>query len=264
MIVLELGLAALALSLVMAAAWLAQRRTGQSGWIDAIWSLAVGSIGAALALAPMRPEWLAERQVLVVGLALLWSMRLGWHIAARTRRGGEDPRYKALADEWGEDFPRRLFWVLQIQAAAAFPLVATIFMAAQNLAPFPGLADWLGGAILLMAIGGEAIADAELRRFGADPANKAGVCEVGLWRFSRHPNYFFEWLGWIAYPVIAIGWPPNPWGAIALAGPVLMYWLLVHVSGVPLLEAHMARSRGAAFTDYQARVNVFFPGPPRR
>ncbi len=87
---------------------------------------------------------------------------------------------------------------------------------------------------------------------------------MGLWGLTRHPNYFFEWLGWIAYPFIAIGLPPNPLGAVALAGPIEMYWLLVHVSGVPLLEAHMARSRGAPFADYQARVNMFFPGPRRR
>src|SRR5579863_8713627 len=136
MIVLDLLLAAVALSLLMAAAWLAQRRTGQSGWIDAAWSLAVGFVGAALALAPIGPERLAGRQALVACLALLWSLRLGLHIAARTRRGGEDPRYKALADEWGEDFPRRLFWFLQIQAAAGFPLVVTILAAAQNPAPF--------------------------------------------------------------------------------------------------------------------------------
>jgi steroid 5-alpha reductase family enzyme len=265
MIIADLLLAALSLAILMAAAWFAQRRTGQSGWVDTIWSLSVGFVGAGLALAPIRAGSPTGRQLLVAGLALAWSLRLGLHIMRRTRRGGEDPRYKALADEWGRDFPRRLFWFLQIQAAAALPLVVSTFAAAQNPAAFPGPGDFLGAALLLAAITGEAIADRQLARFAADPRNKGGICERGLWSVSRHPNYFFEWLAWIAYPVIAIGLPPaNPWGAVALAGPVFMYWLLVHVSGVPLLEAHMARSRGAAFAAYQARVNMFFPGPARR
>jgi steroid 5-alpha reductase family enzyme len=264
MIITDLLIAGLALSLLMAAAWGAQRQTGRSGWVDATWSLAVGLVGAGLALAPIHAGAPMGRQILVAGLALAWSLRLGLHIMARTLRGGEDPRYKALADEWGRDFPRRLFWFLQIQAAAAFPLVVTIFAAAQNPSPFPGPGDFIGGAILILAIGGEAAADDQLRRFAAALQHRGGVCDVGLWGLSRHPNYFFEWLGWIAYPLIAIGWPPNPLGAVALAGPIVMYWLLVHVSGVPLLEAHMARSRGAAFANYQARVNTFFPGRRRR
>jgi steroid 5-alpha reductase family enzyme len=265
MIIVDLLIAALSLAILMAGAWFAQRRTGRSGWVDTIWSLAVGLVGAGLALAPLGAGGAAGRQILVAGLALAWSLRLALHIMRRTLRGGEDPRYKALADEWGRDFPRRLFWFLQIQAAAALPLVVSIFAAAHNPAAFPAPGDFLGAAILLAAIVGEAIADQQLARFAADPRNKGGVCDRGLWSVTRHPNYFFEWLGWFAYPAIAIGLPPvNPLGAVALAGPLIMYWLLVHVSGAPLLEAHMARSRGAAFAAYQARVNVFFPGPARR
>ena len=88
------------------------------------------------------------------------------------------------------------------------------------------------------------------------------MCEIGLWRYSRHPNYFFEWLAWMSYPVVAIGLPPtNLYGLIGLAGPAMIYWLLVHVSGIPPLEAHMLKSRGAVFAGYQKRVNAFFPGP---
>ena len=115
---------------------------------------------------------------------------------------------------------------------------------------------------MLVAVVGETIADRQLSGFRADPANKGKVCDVGLWGMSRHPNYFFEWLGWLAYAVIAVD-PTSayPWGWLALAGPVLMYWLLVHASGIPPLEAHMLRSRGDAFRAYQARVNAFWPGP---
>jgi|SRR5271170_309258 len=258
-------LAAVSLGAIMAGAHGVQRLTGRSGWVDAIWSFATGAVGAGLALAPIEGEpWPTGRQVMTAGLALAWSLRLGGHILARTLKGGEDPRYQALRDEWGADFPRRFFWFLQIQAAAALLLVVSIFLASRNVSPFPGLGDALGAAILVFAVFGEAIADAQLQRFRADPSHRGGVCDTGLWGLSRHPNYFFEWLGWIAYPIIAIGAPPaNVFGVIALIGPVFMYWLLVHVSGVPPLEAYMARSRGSAFAAYRQRVNAFFPGPPR-
>jgi steroid 5-alpha reductase family enzyme len=103
-----------------------------------------------------------------------------------------------------------------------------------------------------------------LRRFRADPTHHGQVCDTGLWRLSRHPNYFFEWLGWLAYPLLAID-PAGgyPWGWLALAGPALIYWLLVHVSGIPPLEAQMLRSRGERYRTYQARTRPFLPFPRR-
>ena len=125
-----------------------------------------------------------------------------------------------------------------------------------------GAKDALGVLVFLGALAGAALSDEQLRRFKADPANRGKVCDVGLWGYSRHPNYFFEWLGWVAFPIIAIS-GAHLWGLAAFAAPALMYLLLVHVSGIPPLEAHMQRSRGAAFDLYRARVNAFFPGPQR-
>ena len=253
--------AAVTLALAMTGAWAVQLRTGQSGWIDAIWSFAVGGVGAAGALAPIAGEdRLTARQMLVAVCVLAWSVRLGLHIVRRALRGGDDPRYKALREEWGANFVFRLFLFLQVQAVAAFVLVICVLAAARNLAPL-GWGDALGLAILAIAVLGEAAADAQLARFARSPGAKGAVCQIGLWRYSRHPNYFFEWLAWLSYPVIAIGLPAdNPRGLIALAGPAMIYWLLVHVSGIPPLETHMLKSRGAAFADYQKRVNAFFPG----
>lgn len=263
-VLLLLG-AAVALSVVMTVAWLVQKQTKRSGWIDTIWSFAVGAIGAAIALWPGHDSALSARQMLVAALAAGWSFRLGLHLARRTKRGGEDPRYAALYEEWGEDYPRRLFWFLQVQAAAAFLLVATIAIAAHNPSPELRLADMVGALLFVVSVLGERIADNQLRDFRADPANRGQVCERGLWAYSRHPNYFFEWLAWCAYPLFAINADLSyPIGFAALAGPAFMYWLLVHVSGVPLLEAHMLRSRGPVFEAYRSRVNAFFPGPRRR
>ena len=126
------------------------------------------------------------------------------------------------------------------------------------------LQDYLGALILLAGIAGEALADAQLKQFRTDPANKGRVCDVGLWRWSRHPNYFFEWLGWLAYPVIAISPRLSPGAGSTLLAPVFMYWILVHVTGIPPLEAQMLRSRGERYRDYQSRTSTFFPLPPHK
>jgi steroid 5-alpha reductase family enzyme len=252
------------LSVVMALAWTTALRTGKSGWIDAIWSLSVGSAGAFAALAAPVDGASQARQALVAVLVGGWSLRLGLHIAARTARGGDDPRYAVLRAQWGATFRARLFWFLQIQAACAFVLAVAVLAAAANPAPGLRWADLIGVTLLLMAVAGESVADRQMEAFRRNPVNKGGVCDRGLWGLSRHPNYFFEWLGWCAYPLIAID-PSGayPWGWAALAAPALIYALLVHVSGIPPLEAHMLRSRGDAFRDYQARVSAFWPWPKR-
>jgi steroid 5-alpha reductase family enzyme len=195
-------------------------------------------------------------------MAAVWSLRLGGHIARRTIGGSDDPRYAWLRKEWGAAFRPRLFLFLQIQAACGFLLAVSVMVAAHNPAARIGVSDAIGIVILIVAVLGEAIADRQLAGFRADLGNRGRVCDIGLWGVSRHPNYFFEWFGWLAYAVIAIGSGDFAWGWAALAGPVLMYWLLVYASGIPPLEAHMLRSRGAAFRAYQARVNAFWPGPP--
>jgi steroid 5-alpha reductase family enzyme len=136
-------------------------------------------------------------------------------------------------------------------------LTLSILVAAANPAPI-GPTDLLALAIMAAAIIGEGVADAQLRSFRLDPANHGRICDRGLWSLSRHPNYFFEWLIWVAYPVFALG---GGWWWLALTGPAAMYWLLVHVSGIPLLEAQMLRSRGDAYRLYQARTRAFLPLP---
>lgn len=259
---LEVVFVAIFLSAAMGVAWLTAERTGRSGWIDAIWTFATGLAGMALALLPASPG--ALRPLLVAGLAALWSLRLGFHIVRRTARGGDDPRYRQLRVEWGDRASGRLFLFLQVQAAAGLVLALSIAAAAHRPGIGFGIFDALGVGLFLGAAFGERTADRQLARFGADARNHAKICDVGLWGYSRHPNYFFEWLVWVSFAMIAVV-PAGgyPWGWFGLAAPVLMYVLLVHVSGVPPLEAHMLRSRGDAFRLYQARVNAFWPGPPR-
>lgn len=253
---------AVALSILMMLAWVVQQRTGNSGWVDTIWTFSLGLVGAGSALWPAAATGPNPRQWLVAALVALWSLRLGSHIAARTAKITDDPRYAAIAEEWGLDSPRKMFVFLQNQGFGSIPLVFAIFVAAHHPADLLRLQDWLGALILFVGIAGEAVSDAQLKAFRMDPQNKGRVCDVGLWRWSRHPNYFFEWFGWLAYPVIAIA-PDYPWGWATLLAPVFMYWILVHVTGVPPLEEQMLRSRGERYRDYQARTSMFFPLPPQ-
>jgi steroid 5-alpha reductase family enzyme len=253
---------AVALSVLMAGAWVVQQRTGNSGWVDTIWTFSLGLVGAGSALWPVAGAAPNARQWLVAGLVAIWSLRLGVHIAIRTAGITDDPRYATFAREWGVDSPRRMFIFLQNQGLGSIPLVFAIFVAARFPQDALRLQDYLGALILLAGIAGEALADAQLKSFREDPANQGRVCDVGLWRWSRHPNYFFEWFGWLAYPVIALS-TGYIWGWATLLAPVFMYWILVHVTGIPPLEAQMLRSRGDRYRDYQLRTSQFFPLPPQ-
>jgi steroid 5-alpha reductase family enzyme len=257
---------AAALSILMMAAWVAQQRTGNSGWVDTVWTFSVGLVGAASALFPAEAGGPNARQWLVAALVGAWSLRLGAHIAVRTAGISDDPRYAVFAQAWGAGAPRRMFLFLQNQALGSVPLVFAIFVAAHVPQASLRMQDYLGAMVLLLGIVGEAVADAQLKRFRERPGNRGQVCDVGLWRWSRHPNYFFEWLGWLAYPVIAISpdYPPSyPWGWATLLAPAFMYWILVYVTGIPPLETQMLKSRGERYRDYQSRTSMFFPLPPR-
>jgi len=257
--------AAFALSAVMTTAWIIQRKTGNSGWIDVFWSIGTGATAAVVALIPVASAYSHWRQNVVAGLAAAWGLRLGLHIARRSHETGDDPRYRALIEQWGADAPRRMFWFLQAQAAVGTVLAVSVSLAAHNPAPSLRIQDVLALAILIIALAGETVADHQLRAFKANPASRGAICDTGLWSLSRHPNYFFEWLSWTAYPLIAIDLTgQHPLGWLALTAPVAMYRVLVHVSGIPPLEQHMLRSRGEAFRSYQRSTSKFFPLPRGR
>jgi steroid 5-alpha reductase family enzyme len=244
------------LSLAMVGAWAIQRATGLSGWIDTVWSFAVG-VGGIIAAVFAHGD--IDRRIAILIVITAWALRLGSHIGSRTRGAAEDPRYAKFIEEWGKSASLRLFLFLQIQALAAFILVLAVYLAAVNNAAFPRSLDLLAAAIALFALIGEAVSDVQLARFRKTPEAKTDVCEIGLWRYSRHPNYFFEWLFWCCWPLFAIS--GSVWTWSSLLAPLLMYLLLVHVSGIPPLEDHMLRSRGEKFRALQRRVNAFFPGP---
>jgi steroid 5-alpha reductase family enzyme len=256
------------LSVAMATAWWFQRRWRNAGWVDVFWTFAAGTAGVVGALFPLTamgggPDGYPPRRVVVAALAAFWAVRLGAHLRHRVLTRPEDARYASFRRDWAERFQPRLFWFLQIQAAAAWPLAAAVLAAARNPAPGPEITDIAALVVAGGAILGEALADRQLARFVSDQRNKGRVCNTGLWAWSRHPNYFFEFLGWCAWPLFAF----NPeWGLfwLAFSAPLLMYWLLVHVSGIPPLEQVMLASRGDSYRDYQRRTSAFVPIPPRQ
>lgn len=249
-------------SVMMSFAWLMQRRTRNTGWIDVVWSFGTGAAAVALALFPLAGSALPNlHQLLAAGAAAFWSLRLGSHLTVRTLRNGDDPRYRALLDSWGRLAQSRLFGQLLVQAVVSAILALSVMVAARAPQPLFHAEGIVALAILVVSIVGEAIADDQLQDFAR--SNKGGVCDVGLWAWTRHPNYFFEWLFWLAFPILAIA-PDYPIGLFSLSAPAIMYWLLVHVSGIPPLEKHMMATRGDSFRSYMMRTNAFFPWPPKR
>jgi steroid 5-alpha reductase family enzyme len=257
------------LSLAMIVAWRIERKTGNAGWVDVCWTFGVGLVSAAAALAALfQQEGSGVRILLAVGLILLWSLRLGSHLVSRTKGIKDDPRYARMKQEWGLDAAMGMFKLLQSQALVSIPLVLSVALAAWSPVTAFRPQDALALAVGLVAIAGEALSDRQLRAFREMPGNEERFCDVGLWSWSRHPNYFFEWFGWLAYALFAIdftgGYPfgSYPWGWLAFSGALCMYWLLNHVSGIPPLEDHMLKKYGERFRAYSQRTSAFFPLPP--
>ena len=165
---------AASLSVLMAGAWVVQQRTGNSGWVDTIWTFSLGLVGVGSALWPVEGARHNARQWLVAALVAIWSLRLGVHIAIRTADISDDPRYAEFAREWGADFPRKMFIFLQNQGLGSIPLAFAIFVASRVPGEGLLLADFLGAPILFAGIAGEALADAQLKPSAPIPPTRAG------------------------------------------------------------------------------------------
>ena len=252
----------IAMLAVMVAAWAFGLKRRNGGWTDVFWTWGTGVTLAAAALCSAAADSPPARRWLVAGFMLVWMLRLGLYLTPRVAGHPEDRRYAAFREQFGAQYASRMLFVTLPQAPASALLALSVVLAARAPGPL-GLRDALAVAVFVAAIVGEALADGQMKRFREDPANKGQVMDRGLWAWSRHPNYFFQWLGWLAYPVIALD-PGRPLTWLSLTAPVVMYGLLRYVSGVPPLEQAMLESRGEAFRSYQARTSVFFPLPARR
>jgi hypothetical protein len=256
---------ALSLSLLMAGAWMVRERTGNSGWVDTIWTFALGLVGGGSAQWPVAGSPPNARQWLVAALVAIWSLRLGLHIAVRTSGITDDPRYASFAREWGVDSSRKMFVFLQNQGLGSIPLVFAIFVAAHFTYHLLRPQDYLAALILIVAIAGEALADAQLKRSGSSPRTRAGyatsACGDGRairiissngWAGSLTPSSRSRRT--TSFLSLGLG---------ELAGARL------HVLDPGAFHRHPAARRAdVAFAGralpYQSRTSLFFPLPPRR
>lgn len=248
-----------AISAGMAALWMIQRWHGDAGIVDVAWGLGVGVLGAVFAACSESGD--PTRRAVIGSLALIWSLRLSGYIFARLMRLPEDGRYQTLKSQWGPRAQFNLFVFFQMQALWSVLFALPMLVAARNPSPAFNLLDGLAVVLWLIAVGGETLADRQLSVFRRDPTNQGKVCRNGLWYYSRHPNYFFEWVHWWVYVLFAIG---APFGWLTLFGPALMLFFLFKVTGIPPTEAQAIKSRGAAYREYQQTTSPFFPWPPRR
>lgn len=245
------------------ALWWEQRRSGDASLVDVGWSAALVVLAGLYAVAG---DGLTERRLLVGAMAAIWGGRLAWHLARRivaSRAAGaraEDGRYQALRARWGPRAQRNFLVFFQVQASWSVLFSLPILVAMGAARPALGWLDAVGVAIWAIGVVGEGVADAQLARFRARAGSRGRTCREGLWRYSRHPNYFFEWLTWWSYVVIAWG---APLGWLAWAGPALMLLFLFKVTGIPSTEAQALRSRGDDYRAYQRTTSAFVPWFPR-
>jgi steroid 5-alpha reductase family enzyme len=240
--------------------YLLARRVDNYGIVDIAWSYAFALLAGYYAL--FAPGWW-PRRALVAGLAVVWSLRLGTHLCRRVigHHPVEDGRYVQLRRDWAGNFAPKMAGFFQLQAASVVLLGIPFLLPALNSSPQFHPLEIAGAVLWLIAILGESLADAQLAGFKRDPANRGRVCATGLWRCSRHPNYFFEWLIWVAYFGFALA---SPWGWLAALSPAIILYLLLRVTGIPLTEQQSLRSKGDAYRQYQAATSAFVPWWPKK
>jgi steroid 5-alpha reductase family enzyme len=247
----------LALSIIFILVWVSQLFTLNAGMVDPVWSYSLGLL--ALVYATLAGGD-ATARLLTGILGGAWGLRLGSHLLRRNFGKPEDGRYRRLREEWGTRANLKMFWFFQLQVVLAVLLSAGFLVVCLRAdAPHPVL---IAAAVLvwIISVGGEALSDWQLEKFKADPTHRGRVCRTGLWRYSRHPNYFFECLHWPVYTILAIG---SPWVLVTLLPVGVMAFLLLKVSGVPMTEQQTARSR-PEYADYIRTTSAFIPWPPRR
>jgi steroid 5-alpha reductase family enzyme len=239
--------------------WLLARRLHNAGIVDVAW--AAGFTPVALLYAPTG-SGMTLRRALLASMVGVWSLRLASYLYVRVRalHPREDRRYARLRSQWGAHADARMLGFFQLQALLLVLLSVPFWLICLN--PRPSLAplEWAGVVTWLLAVSGESAADRQLKRFKADPANRGAVCAVGLWRYSRHPNYFFEWLVWVAYFLMALA---APRGWLTVYCPALMLYFLLRVTGIPLTEQLSLEAKGTAYRDYQRRTSMFVPWFPK-
>jgi steroid 5-alpha reductase family enzyme len=245
---------------IQAALWVVAQRTKNAGIVDVGWALSFSAVVLVYGVQAQTPR---SAYLPIAFVVVAWSTRLGCYLLDRGAAfGPEEGRYVELRRRWALRASRRFFVFFQAQAALT-AVLSTAFVVPFVVAPTDGgVLRVLGTFVAVIGVAGESLADAQLARWKRDPANKGKVCDTGLWAYSRHPNYFFEWSVWIGYAIYGLAF--TPWGLVALLGQAIIFGSIWGVTGIPPTESQALRSKGEAYRAYQARVSRFIPLPPKR
>lgn len=237
--------------------WQVQRKTGNAGIVDVAWAGAVGGIGVLYAIWPAGIGWLRALAAIMIGL---WSMRLTIYLFKRVVGHPEEGRYVKLRETWGDAANFKFFKFYQAQAIAAWCFALPVMVICRSAEP-PATA-WVAAGIAMWAIGivGVTLSDRQLAQFKANAENRGKTCRAGLWHYSRHPNYFFEWLHWCAYVPLSAG--SEYWWLSAIVATILLITILF-VTGIPPTEAQAIASRGDDYRRYQQTTSPFVPWFPK-
>jgi steroid 5-alpha reductase family enzyme len=247
----------LALVILFTLTWILQLQTKNAAIVDTVWSASFPLL-ALIYFTLLNGN--IQRQLLLVAVVCIWGFRLAIHLYLRTAGRPEDARYAALRKEWGEKQNAIMLRFYYFQAFLALVLSLPFALILLNKASGLNYFEIAGAGIWLIAFIGESAADHQLKKFKKDASNRGKICDKGLWHYSRHPNYFFEWLVWVSFFVMALG---SNLGYITIICPLAMYYFLTKVTGIKYTEEHMMKSRGKTFTDYQNSTSAFFPMPKK-
>lgn len=251
-------IAAVTMSAMMAILWCVQRKTGNAGIVDVGWAAGIGILAVFYSATS---EGYLTRRILVAVLAGWWSLRLAAYLLlSRVIRQPEEGRYVKLREKWGERAEWRLFWFFQMQAAADLLFSLPLLVVAHRSHPAFDVWDGLGVAVWVIGVGGAWLADRQLTNFKRRPESRGTTCREGLWRYSRHPNYFFEWIHWWSYVCMAVG---SAFWWVTLIVPAVLLFFLFRVTGIPPTEAQALASR-PDYAEYQRTTSVFVPWFPKR
>lgn len=242
-------------ALWMTGLWIIQLFTRNAAIVDVGWTVSLPVLHLYFALQGGGDPW---RSGVLASLVGLWGFRLGGYLFWTRARPGvpEEGRYLRLRQEWGSRFQWNLFCFYQAQAAAALFLSSLFLPIYRCASPWSGTWELMGLALFLLGFAGVTLADSQLQRFKDNPQNHGQVCEVGLWNYSRHPNYFFEsllWCGWATFGLAC------PGGWLAWLAPLSILWLVLRVTGIPPTEEQAVRSKGEAYRRYQLTTSAFVP-----
>lgn len=239
----------------MALVWIWAYKIKNASVVDVFWSYNFPVI--AIILFFLAPGF-EIRRAFICGMVLLAGLRLGTHLAKRVfgHLDEEEGRYQQLRKEWAPKAEQKFFFFFQFQGISNVILSIPFFIIVINTRAEMAIVEYIGFALWLISVIGEAVADQQLASFKKNPDNKGKVCQFGLWYYSRHPNYFFQWTMWLSYFIFALG---SPYGYLAIISPAIILYLLLKVTGIPATEEQSLRSRGDAFRAYQKSTSVFVP-----